>query len=145
MHAKQRARKALNLCTHGSHTAGERNGIFAFRPAPVQVVYLAFPGTHGATYLDYNVVDMTVSPEQHRHLFTEKLIYMPHCYQVRRAASPTHHNMSHHMPHVDASLDTSPQRSYAACPCACVCLCVSVSLAAVQPCCVHAYMHGGGR
>ncbi len=47
-----------------------------------QVVYLAFPGTHGATYLDYNVVDRTVSPHQHRHLYTEKLIYMPHCYQT---------------------------------------------------------------
>jgi protein O-GlcNAc transferase len=48
----------------------------------LQVVYLAFPGTHGATYLDYNVVDKTVSPQDHRHLFTEKLIYMPQCYQT---------------------------------------------------------------
>lgn len=46
------------------------------------MVYLAFPGTHGASYLDYNVVDKTVSPQEHRDLFTEKLIYMPHCYQT---------------------------------------------------------------
>ena len=70
------------LINLNSHTAGERNGIFALRPAPVQVVYLAFPGTHGASYLDYNVVDKTVSPSEHRELYTEKLVYMPHCYQT---------------------------------------------------------------
>ncbi|EKX48034.1 hypothetical protein GUITHDRAFT_68991 [Guillardia theta CCMP2712] len=70
------------LVNLNSHTAGERNGIFAFRPAPLQVVYLAYPGTHGASYLDYNVVDMVVSPKEHREMYTESLIYMPHCYQT---------------------------------------------------------------
>ena len=42
----------------------------------MQVVYLAFPGTHGASYLDYNVVDKTVSPREHRELYTEKLVYL---------------------------------------------------------------------
>jgi len=70
------------LVNLNSHTAGERNGIFAFRPAPVQVVYLAFPGTHGATYIDYNVVDKTVVPSHNRQYFSESLVYMPHCYQT---------------------------------------------------------------
>jgi len=70
------------LINLNSHTAGERNGIFAHRPAPVQVVYLAYPGTHGASYLDYNVVDRTVSPEDQREHYSEKLVYMPHCYQT---------------------------------------------------------------
>lgn len=70
------------LINLNSHTAGERNGIFAFRPAPIQVVYLAFPGTHGASYIDYNVVDKTVAPRHNRPFFSERLVYMPHCYQT---------------------------------------------------------------
>jgi protein O-GlcNAc transferase len=77
--AQDRIHVLVNL---NSHTAGERNGIFVFRPAPVQLVYLAYPGTHGASYLDYNVVDKTVSPREHRDHYTEALVYMPHCYQT---------------------------------------------------------------
>ena len=38
-------------------TIGARTGIFALRPAPVQVNYLAYPGTMGADYIDYIVAD----------------------------------------------------------------------------------------
>lgn len=34
------------------HTGGARPGVFALRPAPVQVNYLGYPGTSGAQYLD---------------------------------------------------------------------------------------------
>jgi len=43
-------------------------------------VYLAYPGTHGAEYLQYNVVDKTVCPAAHRESYTESLVYMPFCY-----------------------------------------------------------------
>jgi predicted O-linked N-acetylglucosamine transferase (SPINDLY family) len=36
------------------------------RVACLQVVYLAYPGTMGATYIDYNVVDWHVCPKEHR-------------------------------------------------------------------------------
>lgn len=36
---------------------GARNEIFAMQPAPVQVSYMGFPGTMGATYIQYLVTD----------------------------------------------------------------------------------------
>ena len=32
---------------------GARNEIFALRPAPIQVMWLGYPGTSGASYMDY--------------------------------------------------------------------------------------------
>ena len=70
------------LINLNGHTAGDRNGISALRPAPLQLVYLAYPGTMGADYIDYNVTDKTVCPDAHREFYTERLLYMPHCYQT---------------------------------------------------------------
>ena len=70
------------LVNLNGHTAGDRNGISALRPAPLQIVYLAYPGTMGATYIDYNVVDKHVCPQEHREFYTERLLYMPHSYQA---------------------------------------------------------------
>lgn len=63
------------------HTVNGRLGIFAWRPAPVQVTYLGFPGTSGATYIDYMVGDPFVSPLVEAPFYSEKLALMPHCYQ----------------------------------------------------------------
>lgn len=70
------------LVNLNGHTAGDRNGVCALRPAPLQVVYLAYPGTMGADYIDYNVVDRYVCPDEHREFYTENLLYMPHSYQA---------------------------------------------------------------
>jgi len=45
-----------------------RTGVFAKRPAPVQVNYLGFPGTIGAKYIDYIIADRCVIPEPQRAL-----------------------------------------------------------------------------
>ncbi len=37
----------------------QRTGVFARKPAPLQVNYLGFPGTMGADYIDYIVADRT--------------------------------------------------------------------------------------
>ncbi len=63
-------------------TRHARTGVFALRPAPVQVHYLGYPGTLGARYTDYLVADHTVIPEEHRQYYTEKLAYLPNSYQV---------------------------------------------------------------
>ena len=39
-------------------------GVFAHRPAPIQVNYLGFPGTLGAPYMDYIIADRIVIPEE---------------------------------------------------------------------------------
>ena len=58
-----------------------RPGIFAFEAAPIQVNYLAYPGTMGAAYMNYLIADHTLIPEASRQYYTEKIAYLPHCYQ----------------------------------------------------------------
>jgi protein O-GlcNAc transferase len=60
----------------------ERTGVFALRPAPVQVNYLGFPGTLGAGYIDYIVADKVVIPPDEAEFYTEKIAWLPDCYQA---------------------------------------------------------------
>ena len=60
----------------------ERMGVFAQRPAPIQVNYLGFPGTLGAAYIDYILADRIVIPEAERKFYTEQVVWLPDCYQV---------------------------------------------------------------
>ena len=69
-------------------TRDGRPGIFACRAAPLQVAYLGYPGTMGAPYIDYAIVDRTVVPESHYGDYTEKIVTMPACYQVNDARRP---------------------------------------------------------
>ncbi|EKX44302.1 hypothetical protein GUITHDRAFT_95096, partial [Guillardia theta CCMP2712] len=64
------------------YTKGARNEIFAFQPSPVQVSYMGFCGTMGASFIQYLVTDPIVSPLALESLYTEKLVHMPHSYFV---------------------------------------------------------------
>ncbi len=64
------------------HTRGARLGILAYRPAPIQVHYLGFPGTTGADFIDYLITDRIVTPIDDAPFYSEKLVYLPHSYQV---------------------------------------------------------------
>jgi predicted O-linked N-acetylglucosamine transferase (SPINDLY family) len=46
----------------------------------VQVIYLGYPGTSGADYMDYILADRTVIPEEHQKFYAEKVLYLPGCY-----------------------------------------------------------------
>jgi protein O-GlcNAc transferase len=70
------------------YTRDARPGIFACRAAPLQVAYLGYPGTLGAPYVDYAIVDRTVVPSSQQGDYSEKLVYMPACYQVNDARRP---------------------------------------------------------
>ena len=59
-----------------------RPGIFARRPAPIQINYLGFPSSMGVSYIDYMIADRYVVQPQSEPHFSEKLIYMPDCFQV---------------------------------------------------------------
>ena len=63
-------------------TVGHRLGIFAHRAAPVQVNYLGFPGTLGATYFDYIIADNVIIPEESGQHYTEVVVALPGSYQV---------------------------------------------------------------
>lgn len=58
-----------------------RTRLFAHRPAPVQVNYLGFPVTLGAPYMDYLIADQHVIPLDERAYYSEKIVYLPDCYQ----------------------------------------------------------------
>jgi len=63
-------------------TKDQRMGIFSFGCAPVQVSYLGYPGTSGASYFDYLIADKTVIPEEAQCGYSEKIVHMPASYQV---------------------------------------------------------------
>jgi protein O-GlcNAc transferase len=62
------------------HTQGARPGILARRPAPIQVVYLGYPGTTGADFIDYIIGDATVLPFAAQRWFREQIVQLPQCY-----------------------------------------------------------------
>lgn len=64
------------------YTEFQRIGIFAHRPAPIQMTYLGYPGTLGTSFIDYNIVDRVVVPDDHRNGYSERLICLPHSYQA---------------------------------------------------------------
>ncbi|WP_441259174.1 tetratricopeptide repeat protein [Bradyrhizobium sp. 521_C7_N1_3] len=64
------------------YTQDARTGIFAMRPAPIQVNYLGFPGTIGAGFIDYIVADRNVIPEHDFDCYAEKIVWLPESYQA---------------------------------------------------------------
>lgn len=66
--------------------------VLAMRPAPVQVNWLAFPGTSGAPWIDYVLADPFVLPGSMARHFSERVLYLPRCFQpsdtTRDVATP---------------------------------------------------------
>jgi protein O-GlcNAc transferase len=63
-------------------TDGMRPLILARRPAPLQVSFLGYPGTMGASFIDYIIADPTVLPREELVNFSEKAAWLPDTYQV---------------------------------------------------------------
>ncbi|XP_055839671.1 UDP-N-acetylglucosamine--peptide N-acetylglucosaminyltransferase 110 kDa subunit isoform X3 [Episyrphus balteatus] len=70
------------LVNMNGYTKGARNEIFALRPAPVQVMWLGYPGTSGASFMDYIITDSVTSPMKLAGQYSEKLAYMPYTYFI---------------------------------------------------------------
>lgn len=64
------------LVNMNGYTKGARNEIFALRPAPIQVMWLGYPGTSGASFMDYIITDKNTSPLEVAEQYSEKLAYM---------------------------------------------------------------------
>ncbi|MGB7857881.1 MAG: tetratricopeptide repeat protein [Pseudolabrys sp.] len=62
-----------------------RTQVFSYRPAPIQVNYLGFPGTIGVDYMDYIIADRCVIPPDQEDCYVEKIAYLPDTYQVNDA------------------------------------------------------------
>ena len=75
-------------------TLGARPQIIAYRPAPVQLTYLGFPGSTGLPGIDYVIADdFLITPEMEPY-FTEKPLRLQDCFQINDrqraiAATPT--------------------------------------------------------
>lgn len=63
------------------YTTHSRTGIFSYRPAPIQINYIGFPGTMGASFIDYIIADNTLIPPHLEKFYSEKIIRLPHTYQ----------------------------------------------------------------
>ena len=66
------------------HTLNARNNIFFNHLATKQVNYLGYPGTMGSECYDYIIADKIVIPEGNEKYFSEKVIYLPNCYQANQ-------------------------------------------------------------
>jgi predicted O-linked N-acetylglucosamine transferase (SPINDLY family) len=74
------------------YTKDARTGVFALRPAPINVNWFGFPGTMGSPYHHYIIADPYVIPETHELFYSEKVVRLP-CYQPndrRRSIAPSH-------------------------------------------------------
>ena len=62
--------------------------VFARRPAPVQVNWLAYPGTSGAPWMDYVLADRFVIPQSMTASFSEAVAWLPRCFQPSDSRRP---------------------------------------------------------
>ncbi|WP_026607134.1 hypothetical protein [Methylocapsa acidiphila] len=63
------------------YTLRTRTQILMFGPAPVQVNFLGYPGTLGASICDYIVTDAFLTPAASAADYSESFAYLPHSYQ----------------------------------------------------------------
>lgn len=73
------------------YTQQGRGEIVARRPAPIQVNYLGYPGTMGADFIDYIIVDPWIAPSEDQPFYAERLVQLPECYlpsDTRRVIAP---------------------------------------------------------
>ena len=74
------------------HTMGSRTALLASRLAPVQLNWLGYPGTMGASFIDGIIADDYIIPPAFEPYYAERVLRMPHCYQPndrkRESADP---------------------------------------------------------
>ena len=63
------------------YTKNSRVDIFSERFCPLQISFLGYPGTSGIKNIDYLIADKNLIPEKNKKYYTEKIIYLPNCYQ----------------------------------------------------------------
>ena len=66
-------------------TQRTRSQILRFRPAPLQIQWLGYPGTLGAPWCDYIVADKVLIRTGEERFYAEKIIRMPFTYQPNGA------------------------------------------------------------
>ena len=70
------------------YTMGGRSAILARRPCPVQVNWLGYPGTLGASFIDYLIADEYVIPPGRESAYSERVVRLNHCWQSNDRQRP---------------------------------------------------------
>jgi protein O-GlcNAc transferase len=71
------------------HTSGNRLGVFARKPAPVQISYLGYPGSTGLETMDYRLSDPVLDPIDSPAEYVEQTIHLPQTYWCYKPGGPT--------------------------------------------------------
>lgn len=89
-------------------------GVLAMRPAPVQVNWLAYPGTSGAPWIDYVLADRSVLPDALTPHFSESVAYLPRSFQPSDIARelPAMSSREHHGLPADGTIFCCFNNSY---------------------------------
>lgn len=66
------------------YTGGSRLGLLKYRPAPIQVNWLGYPGTYGMPEADYIIADPFIIPPGAEKDYSEAVVRLPDCYQPNR-------------------------------------------------------------
>ena len=70
------------------YTMGGRTSILARRPCRVQVNWLGYPGTLGASFVDHLITDRVIVPPGSESAYAEKIAYLDHCWQCNDRSRP---------------------------------------------------------
>lgn len=62
------------------HTANNKLGMMACRPAPIQVTWIGYPNTTGLPSIDYRITDSLADPPDTRQKHVEELVRLPDCF-----------------------------------------------------------------
>ena len=63
-------------------TQNNRFNIFKIGCAPIQINFLGYAGTTGSKFIDYIIADKIVIPKEKQKNYSEKIIYLPHCFMI---------------------------------------------------------------
>jgi len=67
------------------HTPGNRLGVLALKPAPLQGSYLGYPDTTGMDQVDFRLTDELSTPVEARPFYTEECVSLPQGFLCYRA------------------------------------------------------------
>ncbi|WOG90548.1 hypothetical protein DCAR_0309792 [Daucus carota subsp. sativus] len=73
------------------HTANNKLGMMACKPAPVQVTWIGYPNTTGLPTIDYRISDPLADPPNTKQMHVEELVRLPDsflCYTPSPEAGP---------------------------------------------------------
>ena len=91
------------------YTGGASTAIFRERCAPIQISFLGYPGTMALNQIDYIMADNTIITKENRKFYTEKVIYLPDCYQPNNWEKKISSNV------IDRKICKLPEKSFVFC------------------------------